>query len=329
MPMLRLAKLLLKIIIGLTLAAVISGFGYQLAGSFSDRDITSAPPGVLVSAGGSRLHLYCTGSGDKTIVLEAGGLSFSANWALIQEGLEAKARVCSYDRAGLGWSQELEAPHTAQVAADQLWALLRAAGEPTPYVLVGHSLGGALILAYAALGKSDIAGLVFIDSGPPGSHDRMPDHMRAYFEEAATASRILPVLAHLGLMRLKARGMDLGDDLPPGADAAFRAFFSMPAHIAAGAAEFRVANDTATIGEVLRDLGDIPVIAIIGRHDHNDVAGYAELGLNYHRELAALSRSRGELIHMKDAGHAELLGSRRYTDPIIAKILQVAAAGAD
>ena len=327
--MLRLVKLLLKIILGLTLAAIVSGAGYQVVGSYLDRNIRNEPPGLIISAEGTRLHLYCTGSGDKTIVLEAGGLSFSASWALIQEGLEARARVCSYDRAGMGWSEESSAQHSAQVAADQLWALLRAAGEPTPYVLVGHSYGGALILAYAALGKSDIAGLVFIDSGPPGSYDRMPDHMRAYFEEATAGSRALPVMAHLGVMRLKARGMDLGDDLPPGADAAFRAFFSMPAHIGAGAAEFRVANNTATIGETLQDLGDIPVIAIIGRHDHNDVAGYAALGLTYHRELAALSRSRGELIHMKDAGHAELLGSRRYTDPIIAKILQVAAAGAE
>ena len=100
------------------------------------------PPGKLVDIGGRRLHVYCTGKGGTTVILEAGAGSFSTDWALVQPEIAKTTRVCSYDRAGYGWSDPgPEWDSTTQVASDLQTALSKA-GEHSPYLLVGHSMGG-------------------------------------------------------------------------------------------------------------------------------------------------------------------------------------------
>jgi pimeloyl-ACP methyl ester carboxylesterase len=132
------------------------------------QDSLPSPPGQLVDIGGGRrLHLLCTGLGAPTIVLEAGASSFAIDWTLVQRQLERTSRVCSYDRAGMGWSDpELAGGNTAE----DLSALLRAAGERPPFVLVGASRGGLLIRRYLLEHPADVAGLVFVD---PASEDRL------------------------------------------------------------------------------------------------------------------------------------------------------------
>ena len=94
------------------LALLVAGAAYQHSMSTRDRDALP-PPGRLVEVGGKVLHLHCTGSGDPTVVLEAGNLAYSATWAWVQEPLARVTRVCSYDRAGLAWSEATDAPATA------------------------------------------------------------------------------------------------------------------------------------------------------------------------------------------------------------------------
>src|SRR2546423_1991411 len=66
-----------------------------------------ALPGRLIDVGGWRLHLNCAGRASHsqpTVILEAGIGDFSVEWSLVQTGVASFARVCSYDRAGGGWS---------------------------------------------------------------------------------------------------------------------------------------------------------------------------------------------------------------------------------
>ena len=63
------------------------------------------PPGKMVDVGGYKLHVNCTGAGSPTVILEAGASSFSIDWALVQPAVSRTNRVCSYDRAGYGWSE--------------------------------------------------------------------------------------------------------------------------------------------------------------------------------------------------------------------------------
>src|ERR1041384_6036419 len=122
-----------------------------------------APPGKLVDIDGYRLHLNCTGKNGPTVVLIAGAGDFSFDWGLVQPNVSRFARVCSYDRAGLAWSDPGPTPRTMLQDAYELHELLRAAGVKAPYVLVGHSIGGLIARVYAAQYPHDVAGMVLVD----------------------------------------------------------------------------------------------------------------------------------------------------------------------
>jgi pimeloyl-ACP methyl ester carboxylesterase len=115
------------------------------------------------------MHLLCSGTGGPTVVIEAGASSFAIDWTLVQREVAKTNRVCSYDRAGMGWSDERPAGSTATAASD-LHKLLDVAGEKGPYVLVGASRGGLLVRAHLAEYPADVAGFVFVD---PSSEDRL------------------------------------------------------------------------------------------------------------------------------------------------------------
>lgn len=122
------------------------------------------PPGRLIDVGGRKVHLECAGKGNPTVVLVAGGGAFSIDWALVQAKIATDTRVCSYDRAGLGWSDPGPADETVEQTVADLHKLLRVAGEKGPYVLVGASIGGIYIQAYQREFPDEVAGLVFTNS---------------------------------------------------------------------------------------------------------------------------------------------------------------------
>ena len=125
------------------------------------------PPGRMVDIGGWRLHLNCTGQrkeGARTVVLESGSGDFSVDWGLVQPEVARFARICSYDRAGAGWSDLGPRPRTWRQVAYELHTALHKAGEKGPYFLVGQSLGGLLIRVYASQYPKEVAGMVLVDS---------------------------------------------------------------------------------------------------------------------------------------------------------------------
>jgi pimeloyl-ACP methyl ester carboxylesterase len=122
------------------------------------------PPGRLVDIGGRKLHIDCSGQGSPTVILVAGGGAFSIDWALVQPKVAESTRVCSYDRAGLAWSDPGPADETVEQTIRDLHMLLRAAGENGPYLLVGASIGGIFIQAYRSAFPEEVAGMVFSNS---------------------------------------------------------------------------------------------------------------------------------------------------------------------
>jgi pimeloyl-ACP methyl ester carboxylesterase len=125
---------------------------------------TFPPPGKLIDIGGRKLHLYCSGQGSHTVILMAGGGAFSIDWDLVQPGVARTTRVCSYDRAGLGWSDAGPEDETVEQTVSDLHAVLVRAGEKSPYILVGASIGGIFIQAYQRAYPGDVAGLIFSNS---------------------------------------------------------------------------------------------------------------------------------------------------------------------
>ncbi len=128
-------------------------------------DIQTYPsPGKLVDVGGYRLHLNCIGKGSPTVVMEGGAGDFSLDWSLVQPSVAKFTRVCSYDRAGYGWSDPGPMPRTMRQIVSELHAGLKKAGVKGPIVFVGQSLGGVLARLYAVQYPKDVAGVVLVDS---------------------------------------------------------------------------------------------------------------------------------------------------------------------
>ena len=122
--------------------------------------------GERVDIGRRSLYLDCRGEGRPTVVLEAGSGSDSSTWSAVLDELASTTRTCAYDRAGRGRSDPVER-HTLIDAADDLRTLLATAGEPPPYVMVGHSLGGAFIRVFAAEHREAAVALVLVDTFDP------------------------------------------------------------------------------------------------------------------------------------------------------------------
>jgi pimeloyl-ACP methyl ester carboxylesterase len=126
------------------------------------------PPGQLIDVGGWRLHLHCTGQAQPsqpTVILEAGLGDFSSEWSLVQPKVATFARVCSYDRAGTGWSELGPHPRTWHQIVYELHVLLEKAKITPPYVLVGHSYGGWLVRLFASKYPSEVAGMALLEGG--------------------------------------------------------------------------------------------------------------------------------------------------------------------
>jgi pimeloyl-ACP methyl ester carboxylesterase len=203
----------------LALLGALAGAVYQVAATSSDRS-AYLPAGARYDIGGYRLHLNCTGEGSPTVILDHAGGSNSAQWALVQPEIAAVTRVCSYDRAGFGWSDAGPGPYDAQKPAEQLATLLTVAGIEGPYVMVGHSFGAFISRIFAADHPDRVAGMVLIDPGKVWDDPDVPAAINeAWMNEDRTLLTAGPWAARIGLMRL------LGDagsgDLPSPAAEAF------------------------------------------------------------------------------------------------------------
>lgn len=150
---------------------VLQAIGLALLSLFTTMPAAaSAPvaPGKLVDLGGHRLHVNCSGKGSPTVVVENGLGDFSFDWILVQERVSGFTRICTYDRAGYAWSDPGPKPRTFAQINLELRDALGKLGEHGPFVLVGHSYGGPVIRNFAMTYRSDVAGMVFIDSAHEG-----------------------------------------------------------------------------------------------------------------------------------------------------------------
>jgi len=190
-------------VLGLLLLGALSGMVYQKLGLLKDRRVY-LQPGRFIDLGTHRLHLLEEGHGSPTIVLEAGLMSTVLSWSEIQHELARSYRVVSYDRAGLGWSDEGPMPRTAERMVDELHSLLQRAAIPPPYVLVGHSFGGLTMAAFAARYPEETAGMVLVDPvvaaewNPPSLQDRRRVQI------GSTVCRRAALLTRVGVIRFVA-----------------------------------------------------------------------------------------------------------------------------
>ena len=242
---------------GLVVAGV--GGGYETVQEQIDRSAT-AMPGQMVDVGGHRLYMHCTGSGSPTIVLVSGLADTSVYWGgWIAPAIAQNTTVCAYDRAGQGWSDHPASPQDGVAVATDLHTLLDRAQIPGPYVLVGHSTGGAYIRVFAARYPDQIAGMVFLDSQPNEAFTGLPD-FPSQCSTIRRASALFPSLARLGVFRLA--NQFAPDPLPIPTRDEERAVISTANLNRIQRDEFAELPMTLTEAAALTTLGDRPLIVV-------------------------------------------------------------------
>jgi pimeloyl-ACP methyl ester carboxylesterase len=182
-------KVLLRIVLGVV-AVVILGVSIALLLNIRrESQILERfpPPGQMVDIGGRKLHLQCKGADTKPVVVfESGAFGHSLWYQRAFDEVAKIARVCMYDRAGLGWSESVSGQRSLGDRVDDFHTLMERANVTPPYVLVGHSMGGLLARMYIKKYPDDVVGLVLIES----SEEQVNGSERAETDSAASAKQM-------------------------------------------------------------------------------------------------------------------------------------------
>ena len=260
----------------------------------SQRALSRNPvPGKLVAVNGHDMHLACHGSGEPTVVLEAGLPSSSLTWTAVAPDVARFARVCTYDRAGYGWSGSGRSARTAANIGRELRLLLRNAGIAPPYILVGHSFGGLVVQHYASTNPDEVAGMVLVDSSHPDQIHRISDpwHLRALGIGLGIAA---PLGIHRLLVPIPRGGRD---SRRAEVRATERELLRTTRSVRAAAAELRaIAESSVQLAANPPDLGSKPLVVLTeGRRR-------ADWWYDLQSELSELSDSSDWRV-IDDAGH--------------------------
>jgi pimeloyl-ACP methyl ester carboxylesterase len=283
------------------------------------------PPGRLVDVGGFRLHVYCAGDGALSIVLDAALGASSVSWSLVQPELAKHCRVCSYDRAGFGWSDAGPTPRTAGRIAEELHTLLWRAQVPPRFLLVGHSYGGLVAQIFAHRFQSETAGMVLVDPAhaedwvrPAPKEQVLIDRGVRLCRYGAISARVgvahaVTLLVRLGqlglargLVKVASRGRLSRQDeailapiwkLPPELRPVLAQFWTKPQFFDALGSQIGSISVSAT--EVLEatagGFGDLPLVTLSSTNP-------GEYRLRQQDRLAQLS-TRGRHIKASNSGH--------------------------
>ena len=161
------------------------------------------------------MHLIESGVGSPVVLLESGIAASCLNWTNIHAQVARITRVCSYDRASLGWSDTADTPRVTSNLIDELHRLLKAANISGPYVLVGHSYGGMLVRAYAAKYPGAVAGLVLVDPLPANEWLQPSLEQAKILRWGTRLSRRGAFLARLGIVRISLAALSAGGRTVP------------------------------------------------------------------------------------------------------------------
>ena len=282
-------------------------------------DVAYTRPQKLVTIESNRrLNVYCTGAGAPAVIFDSGLGEGTRSWGLIQPAIAEHSRACSYDRAGLGFSDPPTKPSTSTNVVDDLHRLLHAAHIKPPYVFVGHSLGGMHVKLYAETYLSEVAGLVFVDP----SHEDLgkgawaidPESRKTYAPYMEALHRCLEARPDDFVA-----GSELSKNCGPFPDPHYSAAINaveMQLGKQHGRLQARISEQENVwftsadqVRAAYRPLGDIPIIVLTHEAFPRGPAETQEqrdaknkLWIDLHDQIAAMS-TRGKRLTVDNAGH--------------------------
>jgi len=259
------------------------------------------PPGRIVSLETHDIHLYCVGIGDPTVVFESDLDQYgSLSWNSIQGEIGKYTRACSYDRAGIMWSEPGPQPRDGETISAELKTVLENAGEEGPYVLVGHAFGGAYIRIFAGQNPDDVCGIVLLESSHP--------EMLTRFGEVGVVSEIpdrniRPLILFLSYLGSPGRYKGNVYNLPPEIYDPVQAF--LPESSMAWFDEKVESPNTLAQAGHYEYLGDWPLIVLATSKPSSSLGDLGQklddLWLDLQRELILLSENSE--IRIYEGGH--------------------------
>ena len=278
------------------------------------------PRGDFVDIGGRRMRIVCAGPADARpmVLMEAGSFGLAADYGAVQAALADKGvRSCAYDRAGMGWSDPGPSPRDSLAIVSDLETLLAAHGEQGPFILMGHSMAGLHVRAFAGRNRDKVAGLVLLEAATP---EGLPSPGQRRFVSAfVPLSNAAAVLATLGVFKLLKGSADrIG--LPPDAAAEKRQAFASGRHNRTAAEEVRNWTRSAEQAGALPPYDPAWPVAVILAGDRGETVDST-------RAAPAKAARDGYFEVVAGAGHAALLG-RRWNAAVIRGVEFVLAHGA-
>jgi pimeloyl-ACP methyl ester carboxylesterase len=280
---------------------------YQSVESSNDPR-THSPPGVLVDVNGYKMHLYRLGEGSPTVILESGLNDSWLYWYRVQPAVANFTRVCSYDRAGVGWSDtQPEPPHSRNIAL-HLHSLLTNAGVKPPYILVGHSIGGIHVRVYQNMYPSDVVGMVLVDSTNPDWKQRLPLPLMKWIPLQRFEYKLAKLAMPFGVLRFF--GLLCGNG-PAEIRDMLRTVECQTRWIDTQVTEYNDFYSGADEGRMTSSLGSMPLVVLSHDPDKGglpgfiraDVAKLSETALGQMQEELSHLSTRGSFVVAKGATH--------------------------
>jgi pimeloyl-ACP methyl ester carboxylesterase len=278
-----------RVLLVLALLLVAAGAVYENIAEARDRRFNPMP-GKRLEVGGYKMHIDCTGEGSPTVILESGLGDTYVSWRKVQPQIAKFAHVCSYDRAGIGYSDSSSDPRTSQMIATQLHRLLQSAAIAPPYILVGHSMGGYTVRLFASLYRNEVAGMVLVDASHPDQQNRFPPELNNMMATQVRESEFLAYSMPFGIPRL----LGLCDD-DPVARAAECNFHSAREVVA----ELKSFPESAAQAATAGSLGDLPLAVL----SHDPDKPSADLSPDLAKPVNdAWEKMQEELAHLSTRG---------------------------
>ena len=221
-------------------------------------------PGNFYTVEGLQMHIDCSGIGSPAIVLEAAASAPWSVWRKVQPELSKKTRVCSYDRAGHGWSEPRKGSRDAETIVRELHSLLDQAGVKRPFVLAEHSAGGLYLREYAREFPAEVAGVALIESSSPRQIDELPGFRTEYEQDKRDAKRELwedRVRVWSGSQRLLGQCSVPAKDFP-GWAGQYDAMACRPDYVDTDESELNYFEESSKQAGRLISFGSIPLLVI-------------------------------------------------------------------